>query len=121
MMRRVIIFIALQTLSSGLVFLMFVPGLPGPKWMWSLVPMPMQIACVAWFVLGTLKLQRSVRAHDGRVCWHCSYILEGLENRGLCPECGREYDVHDLREKWMVPKVPAKVPAPRSEAQEAQK
>lgn len=32
-----------------------------------------------------------------RRCRACAYVLDSLETHGLCPECGRAYDLNDLR------------------------
>lgn len=58
---------------------------------------------VAWILLAWLATHwehRSIRrrtryVHDkhGRVCFECGFDLEGLDDRGTCPECGRAYDV----------------------------
>jgi uncharacterized paraquat-inducible protein A len=38
--------------------------------------------------------------HRLRLCLSCRYILDGLEDSGSCPECGRTYHVQELKEGW---------------------
>lgn len=35
-----------------------------------------------------------------RFCVGCGYELSGLASEGRCPECGAQYEVSDLRNKW---------------------
>jgi hypothetical protein len=43
-----------------------------------------------------------VMHHDYYVCLHCGYPLEGLDEEGICPECGRAYYVSSTKELWML-------------------
>jgi hypothetical protein len=38
-----------------------------------------------------------LRRASGSLCLHCGYRLEGLGDKGHCPECGRTFDVHRAR------------------------
>jgi predicted RNA-binding Zn-ribbon protein involved in translation (DUF1610 family) len=42
-----------------------------------------------------------VRRHDCLACIHCGYLLEGLGEEGVCPECGNEYDIESTRHLWL--------------------
>jgi len=57
------------------------------------------------FATSMHRHMKRARGMDGRVCWSCGYSLHGLDDDGRCPECGHDYTLSDLRDKWMVPKV----------------
>lgn len=64
------------------------------------------IACVFGLVclfFASRRMDRVVRhlkSHDMRFCAGCSYHLEGLGDKGVCPECGTTFEVSELREHW---------------------
>ena len=35
-----------------------------------------------------------------KVCWDCGYPLDGLHERGTCPECGKQYELSELEALW---------------------
>lgn len=37
---------------------------------------------------------------DGALCPHCGYSLRGLPDHQNCPECGRHYDLEQVRARW---------------------
>lgn len=49
----------------------------------------------------TWWLRRAVDAADGRLCTHCAYDVNGLDEKGACPECGGAYDIEVDRETWL--------------------
>jgi hypothetical protein len=58
------------------------------------------------FALGTgislarfLVLNRTLRANDRKVC-PCGYVLRGLPDAGICPECGESYEAEQLCRLW---------------------
>lgn len=50
------------------------------------------ISIVAW------AIRNAVRARKEAFCIHCGYVLEGLGERGSCPECGRPFHVAMINE-----------------------
>lgn len=44
---------------------------------------------------------RQLKKENFRVCINCEYLLHGLPDSGRCPECGVEYEVHELKDEWM--------------------
>ena len=59
---------------------------------------------VVWNLVEPQLLERGVRRDlvrsEGRMCTHCAHDLRGLEDRGVCPECGKEFDVEADRRRW---------------------
>jgi hypothetical protein len=41
----------------------------------------------------TASVRRSLAASGGRLCTHCAYDVSGLEPAGVCPECGKPYNI----------------------------
>ncbi len=84
-------------------FVLFIPlaallQLGGPRFqffqfskLWLLA-----IGVIVTIVLSAVR--RGVAARKGSFCIHCGYSLEGLADRGTCPECGRPYDTIVLAE-----------------------
>lgn len=46
------------------------------------------------------KWIRDVKESDGALCPHCGYSLRGLADHQNCPECGRPYDLEQVRARW---------------------
>lgn len=44
--------------------------------------------------------RRKVIKHKGRVCGNCLFLLEGLEDKGLCPECAHPYEIDKTIKGW---------------------
>ena len=49
---------------------------------------------------GLRRIKRAVHATSGRACTHCVYNLNGLGDAGVCPECGRPFDITLDRRSW---------------------
>jgi ribosomal protein S27AE len=47
------------------------------------------------------RIRRQIVAAGGRVCFRCGYGLTGLDNNGICPECGEAFVLAALRERWV--------------------
>lgn len=45
-------------------------------------------------------IRRAWRDSKGRLCTHCAYDLSALEPAGICPECGRAYDIESDAILW---------------------
>ncbi|MBI5764502.1 MAG: hypothetical protein HZA51_13355 [Planctomycetes bacterium] len=46
------------------------------------------------------KWIRALKESDGALCPHCGYSLRGLPDHQNCPECGRPYDLEQVRACW---------------------
>ncbi len=55
-----------------------------------------------YFHFSRRHIRRAWRDSRGRLCTHCAYDLSALENAGLCPECGRAYDIESDAILWKV-------------------
>lgn len=46
------------------------------------------------------RCHRHIRGVEYGACPHCLYDLRGREERGPCPECGRAYEMNNVRAVW---------------------
>ena len=46
------------------------------------------------------RFENSLAKADYRFCLDCAYDLQGLPQRHVCPECGREYEIEILQADW---------------------
>lgn len=46
------------------------------------------------------RVQRTVRKARYASCLYCAYPLDGLPEKHICPECGLEYNLEEVREVW---------------------
>lgn len=46
------------------------------------------------------KLLRHVKEANFAACLHCGYNLGGLPEKHVCPECGVEYNLADVKAMW---------------------
>jgi len=106
------------------------PTLLGRRWRWyiagcvvyplsfhlltrhgSLLPVPfgsyVPLVFIACFILGTLyvsrwhrRIAKQAKNMDFRMCQFCGYDLRSIDEPGPCPECGRKFEVADLRDYW---------------------
>lgn len=59
--------------------------------------------CFIALVFATMRLRRLWRALDataGACCAKCLYDLSALKGSGVCPECGRAFDLEQNRARW---------------------
>lgn len=73
-------------------------------WTWLVLGLtPMLGPILATWIIIRIRFRRArvawVRS-NGRLCVHCAHDLTGLGERGLCPECGQPFVVHDDRKRW---------------------
>lgn len=106
------------------------PTLLGRRWRWymtacalSLVaiyllvgPYPVDVGrygprlclgLIVSFVLGAMyaarwhrRIATQAKDADHQMCKFCGYDLRNTEEPGPCPECGRKFEVADLRDYW---------------------
>ena len=58
------------------------------------------LVCAAIAFRWMLGLRRRVKAHEGRLCLDCTYPLPPDVERGVCPECGRAYELNATLAAW---------------------
>jgi hypothetical protein len=66
---------------------------------WFLIGMA--VVALWWFVLAMLADRRFVRAQQYVICTRCRYPLHSLPPRGVCPECGKGYNIGFVRNVWL--------------------
>ena len=47
-----------------------------------------------------IPVRRKIIAHDGKVCGNCLFVLNGLGDQGICPECGDEFVLEETVAGW---------------------
>ena len=60
----------------------------------------MLMAAAVWMLVTTIRFIRRARAHDDLLCVYCGYAVEGLDETGTCPECGKTYSFDECRRLW---------------------
>lgn len=70
----------------GALVLMFVP---------SFVILPL-------WMLRVRSIHRALLESEGRLCTHCAYDVSSLARSGMCPECGKAYDIEKDKVLWEV-------------------
>jgi len=72
--------------------------------------MPMFVASIM-VRRGLSRINRAVKAANGRACVACLYDLSGQADTGVCPECGRAFDA-DVDHRTWARVLPFAGPAP---------
>ncbi|QQS10342.1 MAG: hypothetical protein IPK69_06900 [Phycisphaerales bacterium] len=67
--------------------------------------MPLVLFGPQFVIMGILfrrqrQIRRAYRESGGRLCGNCLQNLSGLDDVGVCPECGRAYDIERDRTMW---------------------
>lgn len=59
---------------------------------------------VVWvrFVVISRRVRKRARVVDGRMCSGCEHDLTGVGDSGVCGECGRGFEIEQLRRTWGV-------------------
>lgn len=60
---------------------------------------PVVVLTPLW-IMRTRWIRRALRGSEGRLCTHCGYDVSRLAHAGVCPECGRAYDITADRRLW---------------------
>ena len=53
-----------------------------------------------WWLLRTRHIRRALLESEGRLCTHCAYNVSTLAPAGICPECGKPYDIERDKPLW---------------------
>jgi hypothetical protein len=61
------------------------------------------LCAILWWDSWIMRGVRSTgELGDLRCCLHCRHDLRGLDERGICPECGTAYDIEYARARWLL-------------------
>lgn len=85
-----------SVLPMAVLFVGVAIGSAVPGWAFAAVP----AASLGVFGVAVLRFLRRLRACGGRLCPACGYALVGLDEDGVCPECGTKYTARQLRYTW---------------------
>jgi len=115
--RRVYLFTIGACLASVLLAVgtaLFARQFAGARWATpvSMLPSLLSLPIVFVFVIWSRRLHHRAIEQHGAICWECGYTLGGLGDEGCCPECGRAFNLADLRRRWKVPPPPLSAPEP---------
>jgi|ERR1043166_3829953 hypothetical protein len=55
---------------------------------------------VIWPRIEFHRMRRELTVYDFCVCLNCGYSLKGLPERHTCPECGRDFQIDEVRSAW---------------------
>lgn len=58
------------------------------------------VVITQWFVWSTDRWKRRAKAANGRLCLHCGFDMNGLDDSEECPECGSQYNEEEARLEW---------------------
>ena len=73
---------------------------PGDQLIWWISLLVVAITGIASIVIHYSIMAR-VRRLNYIACPECRYSLVGMDRKGLCPECGDQYDVATLEQRWL--------------------
>ena len=70
-------------------------------------PLCASMVLLVWALIYTVlprvvfsRLKRHLLTNDCLVCLSCGYLLHGLPEEHICPECGTSYRIDELRRSW---------------------
>lgn len=52
------------------------------------------------WLIRTRHIRRALLRSEGRLCTHCAYDVSTLAPAGICPECGKAYDIEKDKPLW---------------------
>lgn len=98
--QRILMLCAFVTLLSSVGGFALRTSMPRLGWTLSIVTFVGAMSIV--FIWRTIikNRRREVRAAHYRLCPWCEYSLVGLEERGVCPECGASFNPDRLIVEW---------------------
>jgi hypothetical protein len=68
------------------------------------VVLPVNLLCclALWLAprMLTRRMLHGLQQHDFAACLECGYWLDGLPDAHKCPECGKSYDIVEVRVRW---------------------
>ena len=62
--------------------------------------LPVAITCAFMQRHASRYFRALLVEHDYSLCPECGYTLRGLPEQHKCPECGRAYELGDVRRLW---------------------
>lgn len=69
----------------------------------TFVPFFVMACACGYAIFAGVRFSRACKVatdHNYLVCGKCLYPLDSCPDDGNCPECGTDYDPHNLRSKW---------------------
>lgn len=108
--RRLVWWFAVPTVATVFAGSLFafptVRSLMAKGGMWSGIALPLVFmlpvfVAIMGNAIGLRRIRRRLVAAEGRLCIHCVHDLRGLAEQGVCPECGRAFDVMADRRRWV--------------------
>lgn len=85
-------------IAAPLLFLPLSKQLPRETRTWVL--RGLAVVVMGTVVLGERGLRRCVRRARGKPCLACGHCLDGLGESGVCPECGRPFQLAEDLAVW---------------------
>lgn len=78
-----------------------------PKWAaGAAIPTTIFQSIGAWrWVRWNRRVRDTVNQPHGELCLHCLYPIAGLGDSGRCPECGKAFELANVRRVWSEFKV----------------
>lgn len=61
--------------------------------------LPIVVVFPLWLIR-TRHIRRALLRSEGRLCTHCAYDVSTLAPAGICPECGKAYDIEKDKTLW---------------------
>jgi hypothetical protein len=62
--------------------------------------LPPVVVLLPWWFFRTRSIRKALLESEGRLCTHCAYNVSTLAPSGVCPECGKPYDIEKDKPLW---------------------
>ncbi len=93
----------------GLLVLLLIPCFTGlvlwviyadPKYARLLILMVLANVVTFLQIYQLRRVRNLFLVHRGKICGNCLFPLEGLDDEGVCPECGHSYEIEKTIQGW---------------------